>query len=286
MPEQLASALRYYNASRRHAGQVLSLTRSLRFSSLAELLAVMDVAQAQAVKAGADSVDAMLAEQGIDIDPAGKVNPAAFAGAASDGRDMRGLMSFAQNPTLVTPLQFDRIVLTQVRDAGRNGASTAITSRPKTVGYVRMIQGATCDRCAIMAGSYYRYNSGFERHPFCDCIHVPASENTSGDLRTDPSKYFDSLSSAEQDKAFTKSGAQAIRDGADMSQVVNARRGMQSAQAYGRDLKITTEGITKRGLAGSKLGATKVRLMPESIYKIAENRADAIRLLWLHGYIH
>lgn len=285
MTDQLASALRYSNDSRRFQLRVLSAARSLRFSSLTELLTLVDAAQVTAAKAGANSIDAMLAEQGIDIDPAGRVNPSAFSGVASDGRDMRGLMSFAQNANLVTPLQFDRMVLTQVRDAGRNGASVGIASRPRTVGYVRMIQGATCDRCAILAGSFYRYNTGFERHPFCDCIHVPASENTSGDLRTDPSKYFDSLSPAEQDKSFTKAGAQAIRDGADMSQVVNARRGMSSAQAFGRDLKVTSDGMTKRGLARSRLGAKKVRLMPESIYKISANRAEAIRLLRLHGYI-
>lgn len=285
MTQQLASALRYYNASRRYNAQVLSVARSLRFASLAELLMVMETAQATAARAGADSVNAMLAEQDIDVDPAGKVNPSAFTGAASDGRDLRGLMSFAQNPTLVTPIQFDRIVLTQVRDAGRNGASVGIASRPQRVGYVRMIQGATCDRCAILAGSFYRYNTGFARHPFCDCIHVPTSENVSGDLRTDPDAYFESLSKEQQDKAFTKGGAEAIRSGADMSQVVNARRGMSSAQVYGRDLKVTSEGMTKRGLARSRLGANKVRLMPESILKIAENRADAIRLLRLHGYI-
>jgi len=275
MTDQLASALRYSNDSRRFQLRVLSVARSLRFASLAELLALMDAAQVSAAQSGADSVDEMLAEQNIDVDPDGKVNPAAFAGVASDGRDMRGLMSFAQNQNLVTPLQFDRMVLTQVRDAGRNGASVGIASRPRTVGYVRMIQGATCDRCAILAGSFYRYNTGFERHPFCDCIHVPASENTSGDLRTDPSKYFESLSPAEQDKSFTKAGAQAIRDGADMSQVVNARRGMSSAQVFGRDLKVTSE----------SRGAKKVRLMPESIYKISANRAESIRLLRLHGYI-
>lgn len=285
MTEQLTSALRYSSSSRRFALRALSSARALRFQSLSELLFLMAAAQESAAKAGADSVASMLAEQDIGADLVGRVNPSAFSGVASDGRDLRGLLSFTQNPNLVSPAQFDRVVLTQLRDAGRNGASVAIAARPKVSGYVRMIQGATCDRCAILAGSFYRYNTGFQRHPFCDCIHVPASENTAGDLRTDPSAYFDSLSRAEQDKTFTKAGAQAIRDGADMSQVVNARRGMQSAQVLGRNLKVTTEGMTKRGLARSRLGANKARLMPESIYKLAENRADAVRLLRLYGYI-
>jgi hypothetical protein len=44
-------------------------------------------------------------------------------------------------------------------------------------------------------------------------------------LHADPQEYFDSLSEADQDRIFTKAGAQAIRDGADVSRVVSARRG-------------------------------------------------------------
>ena len=282
----LRTALEHYAQQQKIARWALLNARRRRFGAVNDLVTLVALAQTQAARDGAAAVGRMLSEQNIDADPEGTVRPAALARTASDGRDLAGLLSYAQNRTLVTPAQFDRIVLTQVRDAGRSGASVGIASRPQVTGYVRMIQGATCDRCAILAGSFYRYNTGFARHPFCDCIHVPANRGTAGDLRTDPKAYFDSLTTAEQDKAFTKSGAQAIRDGADMSQVVNARRGTQTAQVYGRDLKITTEGMTKRGLARSRMsGRQRVRLMPESIYKIAENRADAIRLLKLYGYL-
>jgi hypothetical protein len=116
----------------------------------------------------------------------------------------------------------------------------------------------------------------------CDCIHVPASEDMAGDLRTDPKLYFDSLSEGEQSRIFTQAGARAIRDGADISQVVNARRGaaglapagarltvaerqmlkggrerghLQTTKVFGQDVFITTEGVTTRGAAGVRLGA-------------------------------
>lgn len=165
----------------------------------------------------------------------------------------------------------------------------------------------------------------------CDCRHIPSTEQIAGDLRTDPDAYFRSLTPAEQDRTFTRAGAQAMRDGADMGQVVNARRGaagmspagarltraeqqmlqggrdrgrLQTTSIYGRDLYLTTEGTTVRGVAGKQLaqrGGTSVgrdssgrklsranapRLMPESIYQIAgDDRAEAIRLLRLNGYI-
>lgn len=107
----------------------------------------------------------------------------------------------------------------------------------------------------------------------CDCRHIPTAEDHAGSLVTSPRRYFDSLSAAEQDQAFTRAGAQAIRDGADISQVVNARRGMTSAGT-------TTASTTRRGVA------ERGRLMPEAIYRQAgNNRDEAIRLLKQHGYL-
>jgi hypothetical protein len=76
---------------------------------------------------------------------------------------------------------------------------------------------------------------------------------------------------------FGQAGAAAIRDGADLGQVVNARRGMYTAA--GRSL--TVESTTRRGVAPGK-----VRLMPEQIYREARgDRDEAIRLLKRFGYL-
>lgn len=200
---------------------------------------------------------------------------------------------------------------TVLSDTARAAESAAIASRPQVGGYVRMLNPPSCSRCAILAGRFYRWNSGFLRHPHCDCRHIPVNEVDSGDLRINPNLYFDSLTPAEQDKIFTNSGAQAIRDGADIGQVVNARKGMTWAgqtrtaiNEQGRVVNLSrrvaqrtdigsgsvflsTTGTTRRGSAyrgrtGRNLSA---RIMPESIYEVAADRDDAIRLLKLHGFI-
>jgi hypothetical protein len=107
------------------------------------------------------------------------------------------------------------------------------------------------------------------------------------------------MSPEQQDKAFGKAGADALRNGADIGQVVNARRGMATAT---NGKKVTTEGTTKRGIGGKALvrnGAElekqagkkyrrvgEARLMPEQILKNAHgDRELQIKLLKKHGYI-
>lgn len=119
-----------------------------------------------------------------------------------------------------------------------------------------------------------------------------------GDLRTSPKSYFESLDDAEQNATFTKAGAQAIRDGANINQVVNARRGMYTASIGNLTVKATHEGVTSRGEFGhlqSDLRKRKgnryrtsqtIRIMPEQIYREANgNREEAIRLLRRFGYL-
>lgn len=309
---------------------------------VARLVTVLSGAQLSAARAADSYTTRVLEAQGVDVAPAGEVNPDALSGVASDGRELESLLwspvvatktAIARGATVPRAMAtgsatLDMMLRTQVADAGRAADGVAITSRPKT-GYVRMLKGKSCSRCVILAGRFYRYNNGFRRHPRCDCIHVPAKGEKAAQaegLVSDPREYFDSLSRAEQDRIFTQAGAQAIRDGADMSQVVNARRRaaglsqpgrltreeqrmlrdgrsrgrLQRVDVYGRQVFTTTEGTTRRGLAGSRLGAWEdsvrgrgeryrraraPRLMPESIYELAESREDAIRLLHRFGYI-
>lgn len=248
----------------------------------------VETLQRQAAEAGAAYVPAALAEQGLDVEPAGQVDPDRLAGVAADGRPLGSLLE--QPVVRVRVLSsggvpvdeamrrgrsgLERIVATQVADAGRVASGVAVAATPR-VGYVRMLNLPSCSRCAVLAGRFYRYNAGFQRHPLCDCIHVPTSEDAAGDLRTDPRAYFDSLSEVDQNRVFSRAGAEAIRDGADLSQVVNARRGMHPAD--GRLL--TRESTTRAGVAQPG------RPMPEQIYRDATSREDAVTLLRRHGYI-
>lgn len=292
----------------------------------------------------------------------GLIRPEAFAGIAGDGRPVDGLVGVAVSvagqaynaaPADTAPETSARLALetggrwlemaasTALADTMRAVTSTAITSRPWVTGYTRMLKPPSCSRCAILAGKFFLYNAGFDRHPRCDCVHIPANESVAGDLRVEPGTYFDSLPTARelaerypdltvkmrreaglisQEDVFGQNGAQAIRDGADMGQVVNARRGMQVAGHRGTGTRIiTSEGATKRawyggGYAARKYGnedwfnaagysarnvgqrgavgnyverrTNRVRLMPEQIYRIAgDDRDEAIRLLKLYGFV-
>ena len=315
----LASAREHYLRQQRIAREGLRRARLARFGPLAGLVSAVVAYQGRAAEDAVAAVPLMLAEQGINPDPVARVIPAALVGVASDGRSLSSLLDLTRQSGF-TPKQFDRLVLTQFTDMARQGASLGMAVRPSVTRYTRMLVPPSCSRCAVLAGRTYRSEQAFQRHPRCDCRHIPTDEATAGDLTTDPKAYFDSLPTAadlaeqypdigvkmrqemgiySQEDIFTKAGARAIRDGADISRVVNARAGMSTAQpplrgrgdrwtargprarvdVFGRQLYTTTEATTKRGVN------RKVRLMPESIYEVAENRADALRLLKAHGYI-
>lgn len=176
-----------------------------------------------------------------------------------------------------------RIVGTEVADAGRTADQVAATTRPQMVGYVRLLTPPSCPRCVVLAGKFYRWNEGFYRHPNCDCRHVPSAEAIDGQAVADPAKAVrDGLV-----HGLSKADEQAILDGADPSQVINASSGMYTADG----VKFTSAGTTRnsrgtaRGLAGQRLGRGARRLRPEAIYRIAETRQQALDLLWQHGYI-
>lgn len=259
--------------------------------------------QLAAASSATGYVSAVLGVDG-DSTPAALVDPRAFAGTTADGRSLDTLIRLplaatyqrlrdGAKPGEALRIGGDLLALltdSEVADAGRGADSVAMAADQRVSGYVRIISGGACGRCAILAGRWYRWNAGFDRHPHCNCQQVPAAEE--GQMREhqlDPSAYFASLSRAEQNRAFTVAGAQAIRDGADINQVVNARRGVQTARVFGRDVSTTTEGVTRRGRYGRRAGATKgrspVRLTPQAIYQEAADRDDAIRLLRRYGYI-
>lgn len=272
---------------------------SRSWTSLAIQALLLLVAAQRTAAGSADAyVNAILAAQNIDNASQGAVSAEQLSGIASDGRALDTLLYqpvFTAKEALAKGISEPRamaaglvhleaIIGTQIADAGRVAAGVALTSRKQATGYVRMVVGKTCSRCIVLAGRWYRWSAGFQRHPRCDCVHIPSRENLAGDLRTDPDQAFKAMSRAGQDKVFTAAGAQAIRDGADISQVVNARRGVTTASVGGRRVLTTTEGVSRSGLAGQRLQG-RMRLMPEQIYQIAKSRDEALRLLRSHGYL-
>lgn len=279
------------------------------------LVQAVSSGQQQAADPADVYVAAVIAADGATSEPAGKVNTAAFTGRTADGRPLRSLLyqpvietrwrmlagQSAQDALSASLATLLRAVDTEVADAGREASGVSIAGNRTCTGYVRVLNPPSCARCAILAGRVYGSAVAFQRHPHCDCTHLPTTRYRSSPL-TDARDYFGSLSAAEQNRIFTAAGAQAIRDGADISSVVNARRGMYTADAYGRRLASTYDATTRRGAfyraerrraierglippSGAGFRLRVPRLLPEEIYRQAANRDEVIAMLRRYGYL-
>lgn len=272
----------------------------------ARIYTLLSASQESTASESAQFVAESLRVQGYPT-PEPPVNPAAFAGIASDGRDLESLLVGApaqalqrlrrgDSPAVAAKVGADfirRVVPTQIADAGRAADQVAIVAaipeprrrrRPVRVGWARMLNPPSCSRCIVLAGRVYRWNDGFLRHECCDCSHIPVAEDVAGDVVTDPDEYFASLSKSEQDEVFGKANAKAIRAGASLSQVVNAttRGGVRTAQG---GYVYTLEGTSRRGLYGKRAGGV-LRPTPSQIYRDANGDQDeAVRLLKRFKYL-
>lgn len=219
----------------------------------------------------------VLDAQDVDAAFEGLVQAAAFADLADGGGSWLQSLVFAPNsvrePGAEWGSRFEfvakSIVKSGINDTARGAVQSGMQARPACAYYVRMLKGKSCARCAVLAGRRYRFATPFRRHKRCDCTHIPGPEDTPGDWATDPKAYFRSLSTEDQDDLFGKAGAEAIRRGADIAQVVNAESGVYVARSHSDEFLATTTGTTSRGLAGSRLGG-EIRLMPDEIFLRAE----------------
>lgn len=244
----------------------------------------------------------MAAEAGRDLLSV----PAAFAGTTQLGwpietpietildRIAQDFESDLQRLTDQMLAGLDLFVQSEIIAAGADAASVEIVTGPEWTNYVRVLDLPSCDRCVILAGRIYRDLEGFARHPKCDCQHWPVAswaEAEAAGLVTDPQTAFD----RGEVRGLSLADEQAIRDGADIQEIVNAKRGggtrpkgMTNAitvEIFGKTVKATTEGTTRRAEWRRKHPDLPIRLRPESIYEHAKDRADALRLLKLYGYI-
>lgn len=276
-----------------------------------DFIQLMGVLQAKAADIAVDYTVQALAEQGEYVEPHGFVDTFAFGGGyAPSGIRLNDyfrspilgvLHAIKQGSPPVQALQFGlkqlgTLTVLLVDDTHRSAAGVSIAQRDG-VGYVRVEAADCCSRCMILAGKYYRYNEGFLRHPHCHGRHLPVRGGEQAERAgwvTDPMRGFQALSREEQDRRFGKANAQAIRDGADIFQVVNSRRGIQGLGARkgrrsGTVFMTTTEGTTRYGwsrmLADQQGRTQKRRLTPEGIYALSRSREETIRLLEREGYI-
>jgi hypothetical protein len=269
-------------------------------------LTVADAAQAY--------IAAQMAAQGGSALAEATLVAAAFAGIAPDGGPLETLLflpAIGVRRRLAAGMTPDEAMLggladmaryasTAVADTARSADQVAMAANPNCVAYVRVVQLPACSRCIVLSGRMYSRSEGFLRHPNCDCQTLPLREKDWPSVPT-PQQLFDRMPAGEQRRVFTVAGAEAIRSGADVGQVVNARRGMGTTHLAGRSLQVTSEGTTRRGLYGSRARraggefarfpgqrysrVTTPRLMPEEILRVADSRSEQLRLLRRYGYI-
>jgi hypothetical protein len=159
------------------------------------------------------------------------------------------------------------VSLNEVTASATDALQTTMAVTPQMTGYVRMLTPPSCSDCAILAGKWFRWNEGFQRHPRCDCRHIPVGEDAAGDITTDPYAYFNSLSAEDQARYFGAAEAEAIRAGGDIYRVVNVRN---------------------RGVGGARAGriyGTPTKATARELIEQATSRRHAYALLEEHGYI-
>lgn len=187
----------------------------------------------------------------------------------------------------------EQLIASEVADAGRTASQVEFAARPEWTNYVRMLNPPSCARCVVLAGRVYRDLDAFARHPECDCVMIPVTDWQAAHDRgliSTPEMAFEK----GQITRLSKADTQAIRDGADVREIINSGHGISSvrgsvpaisAEIFGRKVKATTYGTTRRARWRKANPSRLVRLRPESIYKFAKDHDDAVRLLGIYGYI-
>ncbi len=205
------------------------------------------------------------------------VNPAAWGKAASDGRPLDSLLysGVVHARTLYGSGRTDEQIMqaglawmqsvigTQVQDVARSASGT-VTTATDGAGWIRYVNVPCCQRCAVLAGKWFKWNQGFSRHPpTCKCIHRPARR---GNV---PPGWTQQVEDS-QIRDLTEAQRKALAEGADRTRVLNAYRNSNS---------------TSERLAMHKSAERGGILTPEGIYARATTREEAIELLRRYGYL-
>jgi hypothetical protein len=239
--QQRITAFALRDARRRASAGSLSVARAIGSYQLAAVLLSLE------------SVPSILEEQGISTGAEGRVNPEALL----TGQAAAGMLDEAD-----TDAAFVALVATLVQDAGRTATLVDAGRRPAVTGHMRHLNPPSCPRCAILAGRVYRFSTGFQRHPQCDCLMVLTTRQAGAAHVTDPMAAFE----AGQVRGLSRADTEAIRLGADMGQVVNVRR--------------RSAGL----MQGSSVMERGGRLTPQGIFRVVGD-GDPLPLLRQHGYI-
>lgn len=247
------SARRHYLWSRLLVQRAVREATAVQSRGAYEVAGVVATHQVTAAFQSQPAVAAMLAEQAIEESAQALLNSSAFTTSADA---FAGMLD-----TVDTDLEFERLVASLVQNAGRAAESVVTTVTPK-VGYVRYLSPPSCGRCAVLAGRVYRYSTGFQRHPLCDCTMIPTS-------LANPAFVHDPVDLLKQGlvTGISEADTLAVLDGADLGQVVNVR--------------LRKAGLTQAGRVLTRRG----RPTPEAIYAATTTRDEATERLIAAGYV-
>lgn len=277
------------------------------------ILSTLVEAQRQMTDRAAAYVPRVLGETDIPDRPVADFRPESLVGMASDGRRLDTLAygAVTEAKTAVgngaTPQQalnaggtwLDMMVKLQVADAARQAVGVLTASRKNLSGTVRVLNPPSCQRCAILAGRFYRWSTGFQRHPRCDCVNLPSRDARWADAEGFIADPMDAYRQGHI-RDLTEAQKFAIDNGADIGKVVNATRGMSTtatrravksvegtvAQAAPGALDILGPLRRAQEARGGAQAAAQGLLTPEGIYQQAKGDRDkAIALLREWGYL-
>lgn len=252
-----------------------------------QLTSVVSAGQLAAAQRATTYVPAVLAETDQPDLPDARVRPQAFSGVAADGRSLTGLLrssvvhaktgsasGLSSDLALgVGQRWLDALVETAITDAFRL-ATEAETAVRDNLGFVRQVNPPCCGRCAVLAGRWYRFDAGFDRHPRCDCIGIPASEDMAGSLVTDPAQLFDS----GQVRGLTKRERERLAEGTDPATVINESRDMWRAR-----IREQRSGVDRSVSVADRDTANRNSL--EAIFASVSGRQNAVQQMRTAGFV-
>lgn len=286
-----------------------------------DLVGAVSDAQLKMAVASTEYMTDFLAEVNLADQAVSEVRPQSLVGYSSDGVRLDGLLYggvvAARESALLNGSNAPQslrdglawlgpVVSSQISDAGRTATMLGTAARPNLTGYTRFLNPPSCQRCAVLAGRVYRYSQGFKRHPQCDCVMQPAAgvgwAKAEGFV-SDPTANLSLI------KDLSRAQRAAIEAGADISQVVNAGRGMLTVGEGLKTRQITLSGTSARGVFGRaeisstgqitrsvtrtqgavsnfRLSSTSTaRLTPMQISKQARTRDELVAYLRRYGYL-
>ncbi|MER5262259.1 hypothetical protein ABTZ99_09290 [Actinosynnema sp. NPDC002837] len=275
-----------------------------------QVVAAVEEAQERSAALAPLYIAGTLAAAGAVSAPLRLLVASAFVGLAANGLLLGALLDFAFGyyrrarladvpETEARAIGLARLltyVSTETADTARLALYVGSIVEPEVAGYERVVHLPACGRCILLSGRLYRYSTGFLRHPRCDCSMRPVTHDQwrEDGANRSPQALFDGMTPAQQDKAFGKGDAAAIRAGADIGRVVNARRRGQVYVASGYEF--TRDATTSRGI-GRQLGELAKQggryrrsLVPrptaaQLVNAVGENREELVRQLRRFGYL-